>query len=132
MPVTEAQLPFLEGRGIGAIATAETSEYLWLSWLVIYSIAHVLAFSLIWFSRYIFLISFAVSVLMAAVGGISVGTPWDNTAWSVHSAIATFAIGMLFFSPAARSGTRRDYAAAAAKKPLSGPAVPIAYPPDGR
>jgi len=128
---TETQQRFREAGGIDAVATAATSMYLWLSWLALYVLAHVLAFSLVWFSRYLFLASFAIEIGMTAVGGLIVVTPLENTMWTVHTMLATFAIGMLFFSPGVRSGTRKDYAATSGKLPLSGPASPAVYPPEG-
>lgn len=106
---TEEQQLLLEARGIGAIATGATSEYLWLSWLLLYALAHVLAFSLVWFSRYVFVASFAIEVAMTAVGGLGVAAPLENTFWVLHTVFATFAIGMLFFAPGVRSRTRKDY-----------------------
>ena len=128
---TEEQQLVLQARGIGAIATGATSEYLWLSWLLLYGLAHVLAFSLVWFSRYVFLASFAIEVAMTAVGGLGVAVPLENVFWVLHTAFATFAIGILFFSPGVRSGTRKDFAATTRKPPLSGPTSPAVYPPEG-
>jgi hypothetical protein len=127
---TEDQQQFREANGIDAIATAATSVYLWLSWLALYVLAHVLAFSLVWFSRYLFVVSFAIEIVMAAVGGLMVITPLENAVWAVHTMLATFAIGMLFFSPGVRSGTRKDYAATSGKPPLSGASRPATSTPD--
>lgn len=128
---TEEQQLFRDAGGIGAVATAATSMYLWLSWLVLYALAHVLAFSLVWFSRYLFVAAFVIEIGMTAVGGLVVTTPLENTVWVIHTALATFAIGMLFFSPGVRSAMRKDYAATSGKLPLSRSASPATPPPDG-
>lgn len=111
MPIDEALLPILDARGGDAVVGPDTANLLWIGWLVLYVAAHVLALLGAWFSRHVFVVSFVLYVLMGAVGGLSVGTPWDNTAWSLHTAVATFAIGMLFFSPGARSQARKDWQA---------------------
>lgn len=128
---TEDQQRMLEAGGIDAIATAATSMYLWLSWLALYALAHLLAFSLVWFSRYLFLASFVIQIAMTAVGGLLVITPLENTVWAVHTMLATFAIGMLFFSPGVRSGMRKDHATNSDKRPLSALSSPAAYRPEG-
>ena len=110
MPVTPEQQPFLAGQGAGALAGPNASEYMFLSWLAIYVCAHLLAYFLSWLAKAAFLISFVILVLLPTVSGLSVGTPWDNTAWAFHEFAATFAIGMLFFSPGIRSATRLDVA----------------------
>lgn len=110
MPVAEELLPVLDLRGAGAIMDADTSHYVWLAWLVLYLCAHALALLGAWFSRHVFLLSLALWILMPALSGLSMGTPWDNTAWSVHTVVSMFAIGMLFFAPGVRRQLRRDQA----------------------
>ena len=108
-PLTEAQTNFINGGGVGALVDPQMADFLWFSWLVLYSLAHVFGFLLSWMARYIFILTFGLTVITSIIGGLSVGSPWDNTAWALHTAIATFAIGMLFFSPGVVARTRRDW-----------------------
>lgn len=131
MPISDLQLSYMDGGGAGSLVAPHIALYLWLAWLLLCGIAHLLAFFYVWFARHIFLLCFVLATASSVVGGLQVGTPWDNTAWSLHAIFSTFAIGMLFFNPAVRNRTDRDFLEALTKPPELSPASSqLIIPPD--
>jgi hypothetical protein len=127
----EELLGYLSGSGYGALLDNSSLVYLWWSWVALYLAAHALAFFFNWFSRPLFLFTIALSLAQSMAGGLLVGEPLDNALWSVHNYIATFLIGMLFFSPAVGARIRKDWVKTInTSPPPSTQATPILLPPD--
>ena len=99
MPLTQEQRQIMAGNALGAVVGWPWSDLIYFIWLGVYLIAHVLAFFVVRFARHAFLVAFALVSIMPAIGGMSVGSPWDSTAWALHMVASTFAIGLLFFAP---------------------------------
>ncbi|MEZ5439784.1 MAG: hypothetical protein R3F12_15735 [Lysobacteraceae bacterium] len=131
MPLSSRQSALLEGSGEGAILPAHIS--LWLYWgsTLIYFFGFVLAFFYAWFARYLFIGYFIAMVVLAAGGGVATSNPWESVFWSIHYAFATFAIGMLFYSPAVRAKTDGNLSDFLDAEPPSGPEHQMAVPPGG-
>ncbi|MEZ5464111.1 MAG: hypothetical protein R3F22_02575 [Lysobacteraceae bacterium] len=131
MPLSAAQIALLEASGEGALLPGNLSFWLYWSSILIWFLAFVLAFFYVWFSRYLFIIYFVATIVLAATDGVVALEPWSSTLWMIHWAFATFAIGMLFFSPAVRAKTDGNLSEFLDEEPFSGPEHQMVVPPGG-
>jgi hypothetical protein len=131
MPLAAGQVEVLHEGGAGALTDSSTADLLWWAWVVLYAAAHALAFGFVWWAKPVFLVTFAVAIVSSAINGLLVSEPWSNTLWAIHNMAATFAIGMLFFSPGVRQRMHADLVRSLNKPPdESLPTTPVAFPPD--
>ena len=86
-------------QNFGAITSYSTSYILYYSWLLFHLVGLIGMFFFWWPSKFLILISIAVSVFLSATNGISLMSPFENTLYSIASISYIFSVGMAFFSP---------------------------------
>jgi len=94
--------------GFDALLSREATSFLYLSWLSIYAVAHVLAFFFFHYARWLIIAALLIQLFSAVVSGVFVSTPIENVLWAIQYTVHPFFVGMAFFSPGVRDAFSGD------------------------
>ena len=94
--------------GFYALLSREATSFLYLSWLLIYAVAHILAFFFFHYARWLIIAALLIQLFFAVVSGVFVSTPIENVLWAIQYTVHPFFVGMAFFSPGVRDAFNGD------------------------
>ena len=118
-PYSEELGNALSWNGFDAALPFDVTNVLFLAWLFIYAMAHLLSFFFVHYARWLLVAALGLGVILSIVSGLLVSDAVLNVLWAVHYTIQPFYIGMAFFSPAILAAFRGDAARVAAREPFS-------------
>ena len=118
-PYSEELRSLLSWGGFDSLLPFEATNLMFLAWLFVYAIAHVLSFFFVHYARWLIVASLFIGLVMAVVSGALVSGPVSVVLWSIHYTIQPFFIGMAFFAPPVLAAFRGDASRVARQQPFS-------------
>lgn len=118
-PYSEEVGNALSWSGLDAILPLDVTSYLFVAWLFLYAMAHLLSFFFVHYARWLLVAVLVLGIFMSVVSGLMVTSPVLGVLWSIHYTIQPFYIGMAFFSPDVVAAFRGDAVRVAAREPFS-------------